>query len=114
MKPSTPSRSRPVGQRIPAGQLIRVRLGEAQVRRRHLHQRGHAVRVGKRVGEGRRGAHRGADQHHAVQLALVEHGLEVRDQIRVLVCAGVRCGVGVTMAARVVGQHAMAGALQSA
>ena len=112
MKPSTPSRSRPSASASQRASSSWSRLRQPQVRRRDLHQRRDALRVREREGERRRGAHRGADQHDAVEPRSSSTASRSRDQVGVLVGARIRRGVGVAVPARVVGDHAVAGALQ--
>jgi hypothetical protein len=58
--------------------------------------------------------HRGAGQHGAVDAAVVEHGEQVGGQALVAVVARVARGRGAAVGAGVVGDHAMAGALERA
>ena len=72
---------------------------------RDLHERRHPLGVLERERHRRRGAHRAAHERRPLQLELVEHGLEVAHQVRVLVA---RPGLRLAVAARVVGDQPVA------
>ena len=102
-----PAAAQPGRQRVPAGQPGRERRGV--VGRRDQDQAGDALGALER--EAQRGvrAHRRAGEHRALDPVVVEDPLEVAGQAVVVVAvAGLRGAV----AARVVGEHAVAGALQ--
>ena len=107
-KASTPPASSPSASRVPvrpASTSAGARV--AGVGGRDLHQRRHPLGVLEREGHRGGGAHRAAHQRGALELELVEHRLEVRHQVRVLVGVG-RRRVGLAVAARVVGDQPVA------
>jgi hypothetical protein len=80
------------------------------VRGRDLDQRRHPLGVGERERHRGRGPHRAAREQRPVDRELVEHVLEVRDQVGVLVVGRGRGRVGLAVPARVVGHQPVSAA----
>ncbi len=103
--------AQPVGQRVPALQVARA-APSGVVRGRDDDEPGDAVGVVEREPDDRVRAHRGAGQHGAVDPAVVEHGEQVAAPAARSRSPPGRRRRRAAVAAGVVGDHAVAGALE--
>ena len=90
------------------------RYSTGSKRRRDRDDARHPLGLLQREAQARVGAHRDAGQHGALDLQRVEHRREVAVQVRIRVRVGRRGGRRAAVPAGVVGDHAMAAALQRA
>ena len=107
--PSIPSAAQALGEAVPARQAL---VAPGLERRGDEHGRRDAVGTRDRQARDRVRAHRGAGEHRALETELVEHRLEVVGEDVVAVRVRQRRGRGLAVAAGVVGDDAVPGALQ--
>ena len=109
-----PVASQPVGERVPRGQRLGARWQRWVVGGRDERERRHARGLLEREVQRSVRAHRGAREHGALAPGGVQHGAQVAREIFISVCARRGRWQRAAVPAGVVGDHAVAGALEQA